>query len=168
MNILNFINPIALIRKLYKMYRELTNYVFFVKKIKHLRSIGAFKLYGIKVSWRNRMYFVLNLQPELLLYYQGAELDSMEKTYVGNEIIKVDNLLAKHQMMDLSIWKHTRILNSDYYAYLLESRFYWREIGLAWIVWICTVFAGYGYLICKVFNMLSALGAFVSKVISIF
>ena len=133
--IFNLFNPFFLIKKLFMIWKDFSNLIFYRRVIKYLDSTGQLKLYNLKVDWWKRMYTAINMKPELLMYHTDAELITFEKTILGNEISKLDDFFIKHNILEYMIIKYNRVLTNTHYAYKLRTRYRWRNLTFGWFMW---------------------------------
>ena len=132
---LNLINPVFLVKKFTKMYREIENFTFYRKQTKALSESSKGNMYNLKRNKKGNLYTAINLEPELRMYHTGRELEGLEKTYVGNKLSRFNDLFLEYEILELVKLKWTRVYNQDYYAYIIHTKFRWRETSFGWILW---------------------------------
>lgn len=141
---LRYINPIFLINKVFRILRELNNFVYYKRTARELNRTNQLQSRNLKIDWVGRLYTAINIQPELLLYYKDTELIKHEKLYVGNEISKLNDFFFNMGLLELVKVKFKRIYDSSHYAYLIYTKFAWKEITFGWLMWYSIIgFLGY-------------------------
>lgn len=144
---LKFINPIYLLKQLNKMRKELINLIFYFNTVNNMKSRNILKLNRLKADKINRLYTFLNLKPELLMHEKDVLIDE-EKKYLGNHILKIQNVLSDHDLYELVKFRYERIQTENYYGYKIHGFFFFRNITLWWIIW----YVIYIFMVIKVIN----------------
>lgn len=112
------------------VFRNFSNWIFYRKQIKRLEMDGSLAQNGMRLDKRYRAYYVLNLEPELLI--MGEETLDLEKSRVYESLGKKKPLFEKAGLGELIEGKTERIKNELYYAYLIQIKY--RPIATVWNV----------------------------------
>lgn len=128
MGLLNLINPIEGIRSVKSIVKDLVNYHFYRKQIKSIDEAGYFKTKKIRTDWLSRVYYVVNLEPELQL--ATGDLLDLEKSRVFDSVSKIQGLFADRNLTEIVKVSSKRIKTDDYYAYLVTIQY---QIESVWI-----------------------------------
>ena len=124
-------NPI---KKLRAMWREIDNYYFFIRQIEIMEDAGELKRYKLKMNDRHSIYGAINLPPELLLYHREDELEQLEKTFFGNEMLKLNDTFIEYDIIELYLIDYERVKNDDYYAYVFNITYKWNHCNRGTII----------------------------------
>ena len=116
-------NPFNKIRL---MLREIDNYYFFIKQMEIFADSGQLRHYKLKMNEKHAVYGAINLPPELLIYNKGDELAQLEKTFFGNEIAKLNDIIHEYSIIELYRIEYERIKTDDYYAFVFSISYRWN------------------------------------------
>ena len=139
---LKLINPIFLIRKFFKMRKEIKLFLFYKKQTKQISESSKGSMYNLKRNRLGHLYTVINLQPELRMYHEGRELEGIEKTFVGNQLAKFNELFTEYEILEMVTLGWERKQTEEYYAYIVHTRFKWKETSIWYYIWFSVVIAG--------------------------
>ena len=123
MKYFRFSNPI---RRIKLMLREIDNYYYFMRQIEILKDTGELNHYKLKSNEKHAIYGAINMPPELLLYHKNDELETLEKTYFGNEMSKLNDVFIRFDILELYAIDYERIKTDDYYAYVFNIQYRWK------------------------------------------
>jgi len=146
-----FINPIFLLKKLFKMAKELNNLYFYHSKLNDMKKRSVFKFFDLHIDKLNRIYAFINLPPELLIVENKVELDKHEREFIGNEMLKFVRPFDDNQLFDLYHIKYERYKDGLYYGYKVTFHFKFRELTFIWTLWL----AAYSFILYKVISAIS-------------
>jgi hypothetical protein len=121
MGLLTLINPIELINSVKTLVKDITNYLFYRKQIKAIDADGIFKTKRIRTDGLCRVYYVVNLEPELQL--ATGDLIDLEKSRVFESVSKVQGILADRNLIEIIDISSKRIKDDTYYAYLVTIKY---------------------------------------------
>jgi hypothetical protein len=121
MGLLNLINPIEAFNSARTVLKDLTNYWFYRKQIKAINEAGIFRTKKMRVDSLCRVYYVVNLEPELQL--ATGDLIDLEKSRVFESVSKVQGIFADHNLIEIVDVSSKRIKDDDYYAYLVTIKY---------------------------------------------
>jgi len=121
MSVINFLSPIVFWKTINRVVRNFLNQKFYGEKMKALEESGLLKQYGMRLDSRNRAYYVINLEPEILL--MGSDVLDLEKSKVYESINLRRPMLDDAELSELVEIKTERIKNADYYAYLIQVKY---------------------------------------------
>jgi hypothetical protein len=151
---MKILNPINFFSVLKRYVREFRAYLFYVNTIKRLKKSGEFEKRNLRVDFLNRVYFIHNLNPEILMYGEAEEggIERFEKQFVAESLRAHNDLFIGNELIDIVKTSTTRIKNQDYYAYLVKIGFrfrtmtFWNTIYLiaylGGVVWLTIFLAG--------------------------
>lgn len=121
MGLLNLVNPIEGIRSVKTLLKDISNYQFYRKQIKSIEAAGFFESKKIRTDWLRRVYYVVNLEPELQL--ATGDLIDLEKSRVFDSVSKIQGVFADHNLTEIVEVTSNRIKTEDYYAYLVTIKY---------------------------------------------
>lgn len=110
--------------------RNIINWRFYKEQMKRLNEDGSLKQNGMRLDKRSRAYYVLNLEPEILM--MGEETIDLEKSRVYESLSKKKLLFEKAGLGEIIEGKTERIKDDNYYAYLIQVKY--RSIATVWNV----------------------------------
>jgi hypothetical protein len=87
----------------------------------NINKSGILKQTGLRLDRRARSYYVLNIEPELLM--MGQDTLDLEKSRVFESLAKKKELFETHNLTELIEAKTDRIKTSEYYAYLIQIKY---------------------------------------------
>lgn len=119
--IIDFLNPRSFFERLSLVIRNYRNLSFYKKTMRALDKNGSLKQYGMRLDKRSRAYYVLNLEPEILML--GAEVLELEKSRVFESIGKKKVVLEEAGLTEIIEARTERIKTEDYYAYLIQIKY---------------------------------------------
>ena len=114
-------------KKLRAMFREVENFYFFIRQMEMFADSGELKQYKLKMNEKHCIYGAINLPPELLLYNNDKDLEQLEKTFFGNEMKKLNDVMLKYDIMELYSIEFERVKTDDFYAYVFNIRYKWNH-----------------------------------------
>ena len=117
----DFINPVTFYETLAIIIKNLKNFIFYRTKMSAINKTGVLKQTGLRLDRRARAYYVLNIEPELLM--MGQDTLELEKSRVFESLAKKKELFETHNLTELIEAKTDRIKTSDYYAYLIQIKY---------------------------------------------
>lgn len=121
MGLLNLINPIEAIDSVRTIVKDITNYWFYRKQIKAIEANGIFRTKRMRTDWLCRVYYVVNLEPELQL--ATGDLIDLEKSRVFESVSKVQGIFADRNLIEIIDVSSKRIKDDNYYAYLVTIKY---------------------------------------------
>jgi len=117
MKLFNYLNPIAAFSSAKLIVKDISNYLFYRKKITGLEESGFIKGIKMRADLLKRVYYVINLEPETLL--ATGDLMDLEKSRVFDSVAKFQNKFADLNLTEIVDISTKRIKSADYYAYLV-------------------------------------------------
>jgi len=125
------LSPIYLIKLIISYIKELNLFFYYRNTVKGLIKSGELEKTGLRVDALNRIFFVKNLDAEVLLYgEQEGGLDKFEKGFVAEELRKYNEFFIKNQLIELVKTSLKRIKTSEYYAYLVLIFFNFTKVTI--------------------------------------
>lgn len=137
-NILISISPINIVRRIIYMIREFYLFIFYIRKLKTIESeLDSNKIF--KYSWFSYVK-AINLKAETLSLVnkpyeeleedQKKELEKLELSFISREISKHNDIFIKADIIELIKTKAVRVKDSDFYGYMVEISFNWKNASL--------------------------------------
>ena len=117
----DFINPFTFYETAVIIIKNLKNFIFYRTKMSAINKTGVLKQTGLRLDRRARAYYVLNIEPELLM--MGQDTLELEKSRVFESLAKKKELFENHNLTELIEAKTDRIKTSEYYAYLIQIKY---------------------------------------------
>ena len=117
----DFINPFTFYETVVIIIKNLKNFIFYRTKMSDINKSGVLKQTGLRLDRRARAYYVLNIEPELLM--MGQDTLELEKSRVFESLSKKKELFETHNLTELIEAKTDRIKTSEYYAYLIQIKY---------------------------------------------
>ena len=117
----DFINPFTFYETAVIIIKNLKNFIFYRTKMSDINKSGILKQTGLRLDRRARAYYVLNIEPELLM--MGQDTLELEKSRVFESLAKKKELFETHNLTELIEAKTDRIKTSEYYAYLIQIKY---------------------------------------------
>ena len=117
----DFINPFTFYETIAVIIKNLKNFIFYRTKMSAINKTGVLKQTGLRLDRRARAYYVLNIEPELLM--MGQDTLELEKSRVFESLSKKKELFETHNLTELIEAKTDRIKTSEYYAYLIQIKY---------------------------------------------
>jgi len=117
----DFINPFTFYETIVVIIKNLKNFIFYRTKMSAINKSGVLKQTGLRLDRRARAYYVLNIEPELLM--MGQDTLELEKSRVFESLAKKKELFENHNLTELIEAKTDRIKTSEYYAYLIQIKY---------------------------------------------
>jgi hypothetical protein len=117
----DFINPVTFYETMVIIVKNLKNFIFYRTKMSNINKSGVLKQTGLRLDRRARAYYVLNIEPELLM--MGQDTLELEKSRVFESLAKKKELFETHNLTELIEAKTDRIKTSEYYAYLIQIKY---------------------------------------------
>lgn len=156
MLLLRWLNPIFIMNLIFKMIKEVDHFIFYNKKIKDMKKSRTYKLYDVRIDYLNTIYTVVNMQPELLLAQDKDRLEAEEKKILGYRLTKLDKLLQEYKIYEFIKYKYKRILNDNYYAYQVWTKFKFKMISYFNLIYI----TAYVFLFYKIVSSINWINLF--------
>lgn len=125
MNILEYINPVKVFNSLRNCFIELKYNRKFNTIIKELDDSGSLEQIGLSLD-KNKLYFGVDLNPELLLYGESSQ-ETVEMKFVKEKMLKYTEFLKKEGVLDSITADYERVQTLDHYGYIIEIKFAFRE-----------------------------------------
>lgn len=117
----DFINPFTFYETAVIIIKNLKNFIFYRTKMASINKTNVLKQAGLRLDRRARAYYVLNIEPELLM--MGQDTLDLEKSRVFESLAKKKELFETHNLTELIEAKTDRIKTSEYYAYLIQIKY---------------------------------------------
>ncbi len=138
MKILDYINPKKVYNSLSNCIAELKYYRKYKYIIKELDDNGSLKKIGLTLK-KDKLYFGVDLNPELLLYGESSQ-ETVEMKFVQEKMLKYTEFLKKEGILDSIVADYDRIQSSDYYGYVIEIKYAFREYSMSKLIYNISYF----------------------------
>ena len=126
----DILHPIKAISSIISVFKDLSNYMFYRKRIKKIDEEGYFKERKMRVDRLGRVYFVINLEPELQL--ATGDIVDLERSRVYEAVSKIQGVFATNNLVEIVDVSSKRIKTDDYYAYLVTISYkitsVWKDL----------------------------------------
>jgi len=148
------LSPISFFKFLFSYIKEIRLFLFYRKTVKALVASGELEKNGLRVDSLNRIFFVKNLEAEVLLYGNQEEggLERFEKSFIAEQLRKYNDIFIKNQLIEIVKTSLKRIKTQDYYAYLVTIFFNFKKFTLLRTIYVLAYFWTLTYLIIKLVN----------------
>ena len=138
MKILDYINPKKVYNSLSNCITELKYYGKYKYIIKELDDNDSLKKIGLTLK-KDKLYFGVDLNPELLLYGESSQ-ETVEMKFVQEKMLKYTEFLKKEGILDSIVADYDRIQSSDYYGYVIEIKYAFREYSMSKLIYNISYF----------------------------
>jgi hypothetical protein len=159
MGLLSYLNPGKAYQSVSSLVKDVRNYLYYKNKVQTMVDQGLLSQLKARTDWFNRIYYVINLEPETLL--ATGDLTDLEKSRVFDSVAKIQGRFADNNLVEIVEITTKRIKNDEYYAYLVVIKY--RIISeltdlIRLGVWIAILYYGVSYLhhIIQNFDLLQA------------
>jgi len=127
--ILTYLNPIAQVKEIYFIIKEILLFVSYANTIDNMET--SLKKKGIVKATKFTLVKGINLKAETLMYGgKGEELERFEISFIGKEMSKYNDMFMEAGILELIKTKANRIKNEDFYGYLVNISFNFKYITL--------------------------------------
>lgn len=116
------------------MLREIDNYYYFIRQVEVMDDTGVLRHNKLKRNSKHSIYGAINLPPELLLYNSEKDLEQLEKTFFGNEMVKISDVFVQYDIIELYDISYERVKTEDYYAYVFNINYKWNHCNTRSII----------------------------------
>jgi hypothetical protein len=131
---MKYINPIVFITKLISLIKELNIFRRYLGIISELEKNGDLTKLNLRRTRLGRLYYVKNLQPEVLL--NTDDLTGFEIMQVKESLADYNDPITRLGIIDFVKTGFRRIKTPDVYAYLVWMEFDFKQISLERILYI--------------------------------
>jgi len=125
---MKYVNPIVFIKKLVALIKELALFRKYLGIITELEAAGDLQKLNLRRTSFGRLYYVKNLQPEVLL--NTDDLLGFEINQVKESLADYNDPITKLGIIDFVKTGFRRIKTPEVYAYLVWMDFEFKEINL--------------------------------------
>lgn len=131
---MKYLNPIVFVNRLISLIKELLLFRKYLKIVSELdKNNELFKL-GLRRTQLGRIYYVKNLQPEVLL--NTDDLQGFELMQVKESLAEYNDPITKLGLIDFVKTGFQRIKTQDVYAYLIWMEFDFKQTSLERILYV--------------------------------
>lgn len=131
---MKYLNPIVFITKLISLIKELVLFRKYLSIISELEKNGELEKLNLRRTRLGRLYYVKNLQPEVLL--NTDDLRGFEIMQVKESLADYNDPITRLGIIDFLKTGFRRIKTPEVYAYLVWMDFDFKQISLERILYI--------------------------------
>lgn len=131
---MKYLNPIVFFSKLISFIKELVIFGKYLSIISDLEKAGDLAKLNLRKTRLGRLYYVKNLQPEVLL--NTDDLQGFEIMQVRESLAEYNEPITKLGLIDFVKTGFDRIKTPDVYAYLIWMEFDFKQVTLERILYI--------------------------------
>lgn len=156
---MKYLSPISFFKFLISYIKEFRVFFFYRATINSLIISREFEKVGLRVDKLKRIFFVKNLDADVLLFNgnQGSknveELEKFEKNLVVQELVQYNDFFIRNQLIELVKTSLKRIKTKDFYAYLVIIHFRFKEITVRSTFYLFSYIIGFIYLVIKLISL---------------
>jgi hypothetical protein len=131
---MKYLNPIVFIKKLAALTKELFTFRKYLGIIAELEAAGELEKLNLRRTRLGRLYYVKNLQPEVLL--NTDDLRGFEIMQVKESLADYNDPITRLGLIDFVKTGFRRIKTPDVYGYLVWMDFDFKETSLERIFYV--------------------------------
>jgi len=131
---MKYLNPIVFVQKLIALIRELAAFRRYLGILTELENSGELKKLNLRKTRLGRLYYVKNLQPEVLL--NTDDLQGFEIMQVKESLAEYNDPITRLGLIDFVKTGFNRIKTPDVYAYLIWMEFDFKQSSLERILYV--------------------------------
>ena len=131
---MKYLNPIVFITKLIDLIKEIFIFRKYLAIISELEKNGELTKIGLRRTRLGRLYYVKNLQPEVLL--NTDDLKGFEIMQVKESLADYNDPITRLGIIDFVKTGFQRIKTQEVYGYLVWMDFDFKQINLERILYI--------------------------------
>lgn len=131
---MKYLNPIVFFSKLISFIKELVLFSKYLGIISDLEKAGELSKLNLRRTRLGRLYYVKNLQPEVLL--NTDDLQGFEIMQVKESLAEYNEPITRLGIIDFVKTGFNRIKTPDVYAYLIWMEFDFKQVSLERILYI--------------------------------
>lgn len=131
---MKYLNPIVFFSKLISFIKELVLFSKYLGIISDLEKAGELSKLNLRRTRLGRLYYVKNLQPEVLL--NTDDLQGFEIMQVKESLAEYNEPITRLGIIDFVKTGFNRIKTPDVYAYLIWMDFDFKQVSLERILYI--------------------------------
>ena len=131
---MKYLNPIVFITKLIALIKELVVFRKYLGILSDLDKNGELEKLNLRKTRLGRLYYVKNLQPEVLL--NTDDLKGFEIMQVKESLADYNDPITRIGLIDFVKTGFRRIKTPEVYAYLVWMEFDFKELTLERILYV--------------------------------
>ena len=131
---MKYLNPVVFFTSLISFFKEIFLFARYLKILGDLDKAGDLAKIGLRKTRLGRLYYVKNLQPEVLL--NTDDLQGFEIMQVRESLADYNEPITKLGLIDFVKTGFQRIKTQDVYAYLIWMEFDFKQASLERILYI--------------------------------
>jgi hypothetical protein len=131
---MKYLNPIVFITKLISLIKELVLFRKYISIVSELEKSGELEKLNLRRTRLGRLYYVKNLQPEVLL--NTDDLKGFEIMQVKESLADYNDPITRLGIIDFLKTGFRRIKTPEVYAYLVWMDFDFKQVSLERILYV--------------------------------
>jgi hypothetical protein len=131
---MKYLNPIVFFLKISSFIKELVLFSKYLGIISDLEKAGELSKLNLRRTRLGRLYYVKNLQPEVLL--NTDDLQGFEIMQVKESLADYNEPITRLGIIDFVKTGFNRIKTPDVYAYLIWMEFDFKQVSLERILYV--------------------------------
>jgi hypothetical protein len=131
---MKYLNPIVFITKLISLIKELVLFRKYISIVSELEKSGELEKLNLRRNRLGRLYYVKNLQPEVLL--NTDDLKGFEIMQVKESLADYNDPITRLGIIDFLKTGFRRIKTPEVYAYLVWMDFDFKQVSLERILYV--------------------------------
>jgi hypothetical protein len=133
---MKYLNPVYFVKSILLLIKDLLNFNKYIKITKELEKSGELSKLGLRRTSVGKLYYVKNLQPEVLL--NAEDLPNFELMQVRESLALYNDPIAKLGLIDFIKTGFERIKTADVYAYIIWMEYDSKTISARKVAYILT------------------------------
>jgi hypothetical protein len=125
---MKYLNPVVFFKKLFALIKEITLFSKYLNIISELEKNGELDKLNLRRTRFGRLYYVKNLQPEVLL--NTDDLKGFEIMQVKESLAEYNDPITRIGIIDFIKTGFRRIKTNEVYAYLVWMDFDFKQMSL--------------------------------------
>jgi hypothetical protein len=125
---MKYLNPMVFFKNLYSLIKEITLFSKYLAIVAELEKTGELDKLNLRRTRFGRLYYVKNLQPEVLL--NTDDLKGFEIMQVKESLAEYNDPITRLGIIDFIKTGFRRIKTPEVYGYLVWMDFDFKEMSL--------------------------------------
>jgi hypothetical protein len=133
---MKYLNPVVFLKSLFALIKELNLYSKYLNIISELEKNGELDKLNLRRTRFGRLYYVKNLQPEVLL--NTDDLRGFEIMQVKESLAEYNDPITRLGIIDFIKTGFRRIKTNEVYGYLVWMDFDFKQMSLERFFYVLT------------------------------
>lgn len=126
MKLNTYLNPKLIVKSITEALLELKHYNNYKKIIEELDRKETLSNIGL-TRHKDLLMIGINLNPELLMYEDPTQQESVELKMIAEKLKKYTNFLQNEGVLDVVRADYERVKTEDYYGYIVSISFFFKK-----------------------------------------